>query len=246
MTTQTEGEHEVGGQSPPFYCPECGHKHRADLTMLAEHPGSHAKVKCHRCGLVIQLSVDAEGMPVVERADGGLAGLEKEAVSAAPPRSAPPPSPNPEPAAARSGGGGFVTTVLVAAIVGGAVAHFVPRPEKKAEETATPDTGMEDRLASLDLRLEELAREVKSAAQAPSADPGALAQANARFAEIEARLTALKAEAKAVGDGARSELETRGAALQKKLDEGLKSLNGRIESNYQALKALEKRLPAEK
>jgi len=243
MTTQTEGEHEVGGQSPPFYCPECGHKHRADLTMLAEHPGSHAKVKCHRCGLVIQLSVDAEGMPVVERADGGLPGLEKEPVSAAPPRSAPPPPPLPEPTASRGGGGGLFAAAIVAAIVSAAVTMLVPRPEKKDVAAPAPDTGMEDRFASLDLRLEELSREVKSATPDAGVDAGALAQANARFAELEARLTALKADVKAAGDGARSELESRGATLQKKLDEGLRSLNGRIESNYQALKALEKRLP---
>ena len=46
---------------PPFYCPKCGQKHRADITPLQQKPGSVLKAKCKGCGLALGVSMNADG-----------------------------------------------------------------------------------------------------------------------------------------------------------------------------------------
>ena len=40
---------EAERQPPPFYCPLCGQKHRADLTPLEKRPGASVSTRCRRC-----------------------------------------------------------------------------------------------------------------------------------------------------------------------------------------------------
>lgn len=53
-------------RQPPFYCPACGKKHRADLSALQQQDGAVAKVTCHRCEAVMSLRLGDDGLPKCE------------------------------------------------------------------------------------------------------------------------------------------------------------------------------------
>lgn len=53
-------------RQPPFYCPACGKKHRADLSALAGQAGAVAKVTCARCETVMSLRMGGDGLPKCE------------------------------------------------------------------------------------------------------------------------------------------------------------------------------------
>ena len=53
-------------RQPPFYCPACGKKHRADLSALRDQAGAAAKVTCARCESVMTLRVGPDGLPKCE------------------------------------------------------------------------------------------------------------------------------------------------------------------------------------
>src|SRR6187455_121956 len=48
---------------PPFYCPKCGQKHRADLSPLRGKAGSVMRAVCKGCGEALGVSLDAQGQP---------------------------------------------------------------------------------------------------------------------------------------------------------------------------------------
>ena len=48
---------------PPFYCPQCGQKHRADLSGLVGQEGASAKITCAGCGIALSVTLDEEGLP---------------------------------------------------------------------------------------------------------------------------------------------------------------------------------------
>src|SRR5262245_16011717 len=48
---------------PPFYCPKCGQKHRADLSPLRGKQGSVMRAVCKACGVALGVSLDASGQP---------------------------------------------------------------------------------------------------------------------------------------------------------------------------------------
>jgi len=53
-------------RQPPFYCPACGKKHRADLSALQGQASAVAKVTCARCETVMALRMGADGLPKCE------------------------------------------------------------------------------------------------------------------------------------------------------------------------------------
>ncbi len=57
---------------PAFYCPECGQKHRADLSPLAGKSGVAMHTTCQGCGIRLQVHL-VDGAPVCEVADAGPA-----------------------------------------------------------------------------------------------------------------------------------------------------------------------------
>lgn len=52
--------------SPPFYCPACGKKHRADLSALGDGSQAQARVTCARCQIVMSIFLGSDGLPKCE------------------------------------------------------------------------------------------------------------------------------------------------------------------------------------
>ena len=46
---------------PAFYCPDCGQKHRADLSVLEGRPGAVMKASCKGCGHPLGVSLGGPG-----------------------------------------------------------------------------------------------------------------------------------------------------------------------------------------
>lgn len=57
-----------GTKPPPFFCPLCGQKHRADLTPLLKRPGLSLRTRCQGCDA--PLSIQMEGGKPVAKATG--------------------------------------------------------------------------------------------------------------------------------------------------------------------------------
>ena len=49
---------------PAFYCPECGQKHRADLSALEGKAGAMAKMNCAGCGILLGVTLDEDDLPI--------------------------------------------------------------------------------------------------------------------------------------------------------------------------------------
>jgi serine/threonine protein kinase len=79
---------------PAFYCPECGQKHRADLSGLEGKAGAMAKMNCAGCGILLGVILDEDDLPVPQALetsvgeapldDEGDEGAEVVPVAAAP------------------------------------------------------------------------------------------------------------------------------------------------------------------
>lgn len=227
-------------EQPPFYCPECGHKHRADLSGLVGHPGAHAKVTCHRCGTTLKLHVAPDGMPICERAGEALAGLEDE-----PAQHAPAPSAQASLATPPRGGGSQIGALLLALLAGaaGGVGAGQLLPAAGGEKEAAPaPSGLSEAAARALIDQAIQTRSARSATEMASmleALRGEWNTLRTQMADLSAKVAALPAPAAAAGQS--PELE---AELKARLEAGLRSLNGRIEANYQAIKALDQRMEA--
>ncbi len=225
---------------PRFFCPECGHKHRADLSGLIGHPGAHARVTCHRCGTTLKLHVDADGLPICEVAGEALAGHDEPAHHPAP---ASAPASAPAKAGGSTGLGGFVLALLAGAAGGFGAAQLAggdSAAPPQAASTGPTRAEVEDLVSAALARREAALRADLGDAWKP-----ALTALEQRLAYVTGRVDALPAA------GATAQENERAAAtaalaeeLRQRLDQGLRSLNGRIEANYQAIKALERRADA--
>ena len=48
---------------PPFFCPECGQKHRADISALIGVEGAVMKATCAGCGIALAVTLDEDDLP---------------------------------------------------------------------------------------------------------------------------------------------------------------------------------------
>jgi hypothetical protein len=233
-----------GTKPPPFYCPACGKKHRADLSALQEHEGAHAKVTCHRCGVDMSLSLGSDGLPKCE-----MPGSSEGAPAGETTAPATGPASTPAAAAAVSGGTMSKSTLplhLLAAAVVAAVVSFV------VVNVAKPDAGSGDgdataRIAALEKALSDTRAELGRRIDARAGSGGTGSTEHGK--EIAALKEALARMEKSVsGNGAGVENLTQlfrnASASFAKLEKDYKALNGRIEANYQKGRELDKRVTA--
>lgn len=81
----------AGTKQPPFFCPLCGQKHRADLSALRGQEGATLRTRCRQCGAGLAVGLE-DGQPVTD-------------VTEAPPETpAPVAQPDPVPTPAPAGG----------------------------------------------------------------------------------------------------------------------------------------------
>lgn len=222
----------AGPNPPPFYCPACGKKHRADLSALIGHEGASAKVDCHRCGIEMTLSVGSDGLPKCETHGPPADPSAVQAMSPA------------EAAAVLSGGAmsksNLPLHLLLAAVVAAVVSFGVVSATKGDGEK----DGDASRMEALEQRIQELEasaeQDVPSVAQS---DPEAL---NALEKKLRASITSVE-EGLAAQTKTLAGLEQLHAQMSNafaKVQQAYKKLNGRIEANYQAGREVDKRLKA--
>ena len=216
---------------PPFYCPACGKKHRADLRALQDRADATARVACARCEAVMSLRMGEDGLPTCEILE---------------------PSPHDAPATASpdtvlqdAGTNGdpmsksnLSLSVLVAAVVAALVSFGVGRLTA-AEPGAAPrdDKAFEKLRREVDMLTAKLAAEQGRAQQAIEIASKAVAKVGTTQAWAEAGVRANAA--KVTG------LEKAQAAISKAFEQtkaDYKALNGRIEGNYTNLRGLTKRV----
>lgn len=77
---------------PPFFCPKCGQKHRADLSELSGVVGAVMKTPCAGCGIDLAVTLDEDDLPVCQ---------VLEEYAGAQPAVAPPPAPTPKKSASK-------------------------------------------------------------------------------------------------------------------------------------------------
>lgn len=211
---------------PPFYCPACGKKHRADLTALEGMASAVARVDCARCEAVMSLRIGDDGLPKCEI----LEQPAKEATA--------------ETVVAASAGGAMSKsstplTLVLAAVVAAAVSFGVGR--LTAGEGGASAAPADDRVAALERQLTVLAEDLKDAqakadaaqALATTAHAGVRAVTGSTQQGMQAntyKVTAIETTQSALG-GAFEELKGK-----------WQDLNGRIESNYTDVRKLTKRV----
>ncbi|MDJ0521460.1 MAG: hypothetical protein QNJ90_05235 [Planctomycetota bacterium] len=213
---------------PPFYCPACGKKHRADLRALQCQAGATARVTCARCEAVMSLRIGDDGLPTCEI-------LQQPAKDGAA-----------ETAVATSPGGAMSksnmpVSILVAAVVAAAVSFGVGRltATGDAPTASAPDS----RVAALEQQLAMLAGDLKDArAKAEAAQSLATTAHNEIRAVTGSVQTGLQANAAKV-----TAIEDAQGSLGKAFEEmqgKYKAFNGRIEGNYTELRSVKKRVKA--
>ncbi len=213
---------------PPFYCPACGRKHRADLGALRARDHAAARLTCVRCQALLSLRLGTDGLPRCE-------------VLTPSPTDVPAPAPR----APRTAGDAMkkvplpltlIASAVVAAVVGFAAAGARQPATAPPPDEAARITVLEATAARLTTRLDAQARQVQAALQ----------QAQA----AEARVTAMRTWAEG---GLRTNAATvrglesaRGAITKdvERLRAEYRALQGRIEGNYVNLRGLTKRLKA--
>jgi hypothetical protein len=205
---------------PPFYCPACGKKHRADLSALQQDSGAVAKVPCSRCEIIMSLRMGDDGLPKCEMNEvlGGImsqADVKKSGLL----------SP-------------IVIPILAAAVVAAVVSFAVGAA---TASDAGPSGGADPRVSTLEQAVETLRMEL-GALRAASAKQGRAGEAAGTEASrqrddnsktlggLGTTMTAL--------EGQQAQLSTTFLTLQA----ANKDLKGSIESNYVKLRNVDKRL----
>jgi hypothetical protein len=226
-----------GARPPPFYCPSCGKKHRADLSALAGRTGAHAKVTCQRCEIVMTISLGADGLPKCEALE------TPAAIDSASP------SPAPQATADTADPGGTMSRtrpallLATAAVVAGVVSFLMVSfagggPAEAGAEAA--------RIDELSQAVEDLRKQLAERGGNRSHWKEASEDAAARIRTLEARVAAVEKATAGNGSGVESlgTLFATANASFEKLRKDYTSLHGRIEANYQRSRAIEKRLEA--
>ena len=213
---------------PPFYCPACGKKHRADLSALQGSTGAVARVTCARCETVMSLRIGDDGLPKCEIPD-----QPSTTVSAGLPAAAAPGGAMAKPSMSLS--------LLAAAVVAAVVSFGVGRLSAPGEGSAA--AGGDARIAALETRLADLQRDLRAA--------------QAKAGEAHDMASAARDGAKSVGSSVQDGMGANAAKVaaiekaQGALGEAFdtvkadyKLLNGRIEANYANLRGVTKRVEA--
>ena len=219
---------------PPFYCPACGKKHRADLSAIQGHPGAVAKVACARCKTVMALHIGDDGLPKCELPDHTVTKVGPAAASA----------PSPPGTGLPSGGvmskPALLVPVLAAAVIAAVVSFVVA--QAAGGGAAPPKAGAAD-AGALEKTIQELRAEVAGLKEALGRTDAAAAHAksdnDARLLVLGERMAKLEG-AVATRTGEHESMKASAAAAA----EATKDFNGRIEANYTNLRVLTKRVEA--
>lgn len=226
----------------PFDCPDCGHHHKADLHGMVGHPEVHGKVPCAKCGKTLWLSLDDEGEAIVELYEEHLhEAIHQERVAAHEAKVAASAAEKAAAAAGEPAGGGgpsLVLTVIAAALVALAVSLAMAGPKGGG--------GGGKGQGNNDARIEAMAADIQALKVAP-ADPKLLElgreiqrlekQLGEGLASVSKSAGGDPAVLKAIHDTNASLTEAVAAVKA-----SYKSLHGRIEGNYTALRQLDKRV----
>ncbi len=201
---------------PPFYCPACGQKHRADLSALKARASAVAKLACSRCEVVMALQLGADGLPKCEMNE---------------PRGVPMSQPDVKKPS--------WLVPLAAAVLAAAVVSFAV---VSATTNAPAAAAKEDpRIAVLEQTVKDLRGEMAALQgalrQQTAAHDGAVDADTAWRRGTDETVAALGKTMETLG-AQQAKLSTTFIAQQAES----KNLNGRIESNYTSLRGLAKRL----
>lgn len=218
---------------PPFYCPACGKKHRADLSALIGHEGAHAKVTCHRCNVEMTLFLGSDGLPKCEVRDAAAQAAGTQTSSAVATTAAHP---------AASGGSMPKSNVMVlvaAAVIAGVVSFLA------TSLGGAKPSGDDARIGKLEAALEQAQAQIAALRDAAGA-PQPAGDVEGLKRTIGAKVASLRKTVSANGDGIGNltQMFQKANANFTKLGADYKALNGRIEANYQKGRELDKRMKA--
>ena len=204
-------------RQPPFYCPACGQKHRADVRALQGREGATAKVTCTRCETVMTLRFGSDGLPKCE-ADQPIGGAMSQ------------PETQKSPVLA------IAAAAVIAAVVSAGVA-FALKPEAPSAPKDDPRIGV------LEGQVQKLTQALEEAAVREKALQGNLTQLaatlDARVVSAEKTVANLGQTVSGIESGA-AKLSASFLTIQKDhADHG-----GRIEANRVTGRQLDKRLKA--
>lgn len=235
-------------QTTKYRCPKCGKKHAADLSALEGHPEIHGKVHCMKCHELLWLSLGEDGSPRVEIYADHLRHMESEAAASANRPAAAASAPESSTTVKKpSSLGPILAAALVAAIVsflvgqatGGGKQDELRGSAGVREAGGSEDTGSEAASEALGALQADL--------QALRSDAGAAASAHAKFeaelrSAVDAQTGALDGMNATLGE-LRATLDAIRARLAK-VEASYDGLHGRIEMNYNNLRAATKRMDA--
>lgn len=204
-------------RQPPFYCPACGKKHRADLGALRGTAGAVAKVTCGRCETVMALRIGADGLPKCE-ANEPIGGPMSQPESKKP---------------------SLLLPIAAAAVVAAGISVgllSVLKPEPAAPAPDPRIAGLEEEVRKLAVALDEAtARE-----QALRRDlVDAMAKADARIEGAEKTVASLGETVTGI-EGRAAKLSSAFLTIQKDHEDH----GGRIEANRVTARQLDKRVKA--
>lgn len=204
-------------RQPPFYCPACGKKHRADLSALQGRSGAVAKLACARCEAEITLRIGVDGLPKCEVIEPSGGPMSQPDVTK--PRLLLP----------------LATAAILAAAISFAVASAVQPASAPAKE--------DPRIGALQRQVETLALALQEARQQDAARHAAiderLARMGSRIEGAETTVASLGQTVSAVEDGA-AKISTAFLAIQTDHEDH----GNRIEANRVTTRQLDKRLKA--
>jgi hypothetical protein len=203
---------------PPFYCPACGQKHRADLSALQARADAVAKLACSRCEVVMALQLGADGLPKCEMNE---------------PRGVPMSQPDVKKPS--------LLIPLAVAVVAAAVVSFAVVSATKSNPA--PVAKEDPRIAALEQTVKDLRGEVgalQGVVRQQAAGKGEAATASQAWRRGTDEAVAALGKTMETLSGQQVKLSTAFLGQQSET----KSLNGRIESNYTSVRGLTKRLKA--
>jgi hypothetical protein len=215
---------------PPFYCPACGRRHRAEAGWGGAGSAAPVRVTCQRCGAAMAFALGADGLPTCELlaapADAGrVATASRGPVT--PTGGAMPRSPLALP---------LSLAALVAAVVAFVVAQLAPARGAPAPEDPRV-AALEQRLAETEARLHE------AIARAEAAGRKAVEPLVQELGERVASLSSgLGAQAQTLAGIEQLHRQAGEGALE--LREQVRAMSGRVEANYQRGRELTKRVEA--
>lgn len=258
--------------TPPFYCPACGKKHRADLSALGDGSLALARVTCARCEVVMSIFLGSDGLPKCEaqlRPEPRVDPLYQDQsaatspVSASPdvaarssspadgvpmPQAPPPQSPPPQATPPKTSAGGAVADRTRNSLPLQLAAAALVGALVSFLVASAAQPGPAEQVSAPDTRVEQVLRQMSSLETRLHASEEALALERSTRVDAEKELRVAIAS-NATGLNAQGETVTRMEQLQissstavKKIQASYQQLHGRIERNYTEASALKRRI----